>query len=89
MAELVVEFSPVADDLRARGLSPGDRALLVYPPSLEFALAFGGCLWAGLLPVPTYPPQPGSSPLQSQPRASRRRLGGRGLCPVAGLERLA
>ncbi|CBJ27587.1 conserved unknown protein [Ectocarpus siliculosus] len=44
---------------KGRGaLSPGDRVLLVYPPSLHFAVAFVACLRAGLVAVPVYPPDP-------------------------------
>ena len=32
------------------------RALLLYPPSLEFITAFMGCLYAGIIAVPAYPP---------------------------------
>ena len=35
---------------------PGDRALLLYPPGLEFICAFFGCLYAGVIAVPAYPP---------------------------------
>jgi acyl-CoA synthetase (AMP-forming)/AMP-acid ligase II/acyl carrier protein len=35
----------------------GSRALLVYPSDLEFIVAFFGCLYGGLIAVPTYPPQ--------------------------------
>jgi acyl-CoA synthetase (AMP-forming)/AMP-acid ligase II len=35
----------------------GDRALLVYPPGLEFIEAFLGCLAAGIIAVPAYPPR--------------------------------
>ncbi|HVX40327.1 MAG TPA: beta-ketoacyl synthase N-terminal-like domain-containing protein, partial [Gemmatimonadaceae bacterium] len=34
----------------------GDRALLLYPPGLEFVEAFFGCLHAALIAVPAYPP---------------------------------
>jgi acyl-CoA synthetase (AMP-forming)/AMP-acid ligase II len=44
--------------LRAWGFAPGDRAILVYPPSLDFVEAFLGCLAAGVIPVPVYPPNP-------------------------------
>ena len=37
--------------------SAGDRALLMYPPGLEFIAAFFGCLYAGVIAVPTYPPR--------------------------------
>jgi amino acid adenylation domain-containing protein/FkbM family methyltransferase len=32
----------------------GERALLVYPPGLEFVVAFYGCLYAGVIAVPTH-----------------------------------
>jgi len=35
----------------------GERALLLYPPGLDFIAAFFGCLYAGVIAVPTYPPQ--------------------------------
>ncbi len=34
----------------------GDRALLLYPPGLEYIVAFMGCIYAGVIPVPAYPP---------------------------------
>jgi len=36
----------------------GDRVLLVYPPSLDFIVAFFGCLKAGMIAVPVFPPDP-------------------------------
>ena len=39
-------------------LEPGDRALLLYPPSLDYVEAFFGCLYAGVIAVPAYPPNP-------------------------------
>ena len=36
--------------------SAGDRLLLAYPPGLEMICAFFGCVRAGLIPVPVYPP---------------------------------
>src|SRR5262245_12544119 len=38
---------------------PGDRALLLYAPGLAFVSAFFGCQYAGVVPVPAYPPRPG------------------------------
>jgi len=35
----------------------GDRALLLYPPGLEFICAWMGCLYAGVVAVPAYPPR--------------------------------
>ncbi|MCY2993428.1 MAG: AMP-binding protein [Planctomycetota bacterium] len=51
--------------LRARTLAarfaehagPGERALLLYPHGLEFIAAFLGCLYAGVVAVPAYPPR--------------------------------
>ncbi len=42
--------------LEAHNLSD-ERALLVYPPGLEFITAFFGCLYAGVVAVPVYPPR--------------------------------
>src|SRR5207237_1048391 len=33
------------------------RILLLYPPGLEFIAAFFGCLYAGMVAVPAYPPK--------------------------------
>jgi acyl-CoA synthetase (AMP-forming)/AMP-acid ligase II/3-oxoacyl-(acyl-carrier-protein) synthase/acyl carrier protein len=35
----------------------GDRALLMYPPGLDFVRAFMACLYAGVVAVPVYPPR--------------------------------
>lgn len=35
----------------------GDRVLLLYPPGLDFIVAFFGCLYAGVVAIPMYPPQ--------------------------------
>lgn len=36
----------------------GDRALILYSPGLDFTVAFWGCLYAGIIAVPVYPPHP-------------------------------
>ncbi|HZF13817.1 MAG TPA: amino acid adenylation domain-containing protein, partial [Thermoanaerobaculia bacterium] len=41
----------------AGAVPPGERALLLYPPGLEFLAAFFGCLCAGVIAVPAYPPR--------------------------------
>ncbi|MFI1534798.1 fatty acyl-AMP ligase [Streptomyces anandii] len=46
----------VAAWLQERGLT-GSRAMLLYPPGLEFVSAFLGCLAAGVVAVPGVPPQ--------------------------------
>jgi acyl-CoA synthetase (AMP-forming)/AMP-acid ligase II/acyl carrier protein len=35
----------------------GERALLLHPPGLEFLAALVGCLYAGVVAVPLYPPK--------------------------------
>ena len=47
--------------LQSRGEARGERLLLVYPPGLEYLVAFLGCLYAGAVAVPTYPPRRNSS----------------------------
>ncbi|TDD40355.1 hypothetical protein E1288_35515 [Saccharopolyspora elongata] len=44
--------------LEERDVRRGDRALLVYLPSLDFVSAFLGCLACGVIPVPVAPPNP-------------------------------
>ena len=34
-----------------------ERVLLLYPPGLDYIAAFFGCLYAGAVPVPAYPPR--------------------------------
>ena len=34
------------------------RAVLVYPPSLDFMVAFLACLKVGVVAVPVFPPNP-------------------------------
>lgn len=35
---------------------PGARAVLLYPPGTDFIVAFFGAIYAGVVPVPVYPP---------------------------------
>ena len=41
----------------SRSVRPGGRVLLLYPPGLDFVAAFFGCLYAGVIAVPAYPPR--------------------------------
>jgi acyl-CoA synthetase (AMP-forming)/AMP-acid ligase II len=41
-----------------RVAQPGDRALLLYAPSIDYVAAFIGCLYAGVIAVPAYLPDP-------------------------------
>ncbi|MDM8557193.1 type I polyketide synthase [Candidatus Parabeggiatoa sp. HSG14] len=38
-------------------VAPGERVLLLYPSGLDYIIAFLGCLYAGVIAVPTYPPR--------------------------------
>jgi acyl-CoA synthetase (AMP-forming)/AMP-acid ligase II/acyl carrier protein len=40
---------------------PGERVLLLYPSGLAYIAAFLGCLYAGAVAVPAYPPRPNRS----------------------------
>jgi acyl-CoA synthetase (AMP-forming)/AMP-acid ligase II len=48
----------VAAAITRRGAGPGSRVVLAYPPSPDFVIAFFGCLYAGAIAVPVYPPVP-------------------------------
>jgi len=56
-ASFIERTKAIAGDLRKNGrFGVGDRLLLAYPPGLEMICAFFGCVRAGLIPVPVYPP---------------------------------
>ena len=44
----------------------GERALLLYPAGLEFITGFFGCLYAGVVAVPVYPPRRNRSLMRIQ-----------------------
>ena len=61
-AETVLSYGEL--DRRARAVAArlglrarGERALLLYPPGLDFIAAFFGCLYAGAVAVPIFPPR--------------------------------
>ena len=54
--ELDAQARAIAAHLQAQGAA-GERALLLFPPGLEFVSAFFGCLYAGVVAVPAYPPR--------------------------------
>ncbi len=58
--ELEQQAKAIASTLQSQG-TIGERALLLYPPGLEFISAFFGCLYAGFVAVPAYPPRPNQS----------------------------
>ncbi len=54
--DLYLRSLAIANEL-INQVSPGDRALLLYAPGIEYIAAFLGCLKAGVIAVPVYPPQ--------------------------------
>ena len=62
--EIVMTYEEL--DRRARSIAAllqssadaGDKALLIFPPGLDFIAAYFGCLYAKILAVPVYPPHP-------------------------------
>ncbi|MCU0664556.1 MAG: amino acid adenylation domain-containing protein, partial [Myxococcota bacterium] len=54
-AELAQRARAIAASLR-KDLEPGDRALLLYAPGIDYITGFFGCLYAGVIAVPAYPP---------------------------------
>src|SRR3978361_1996272 len=61
--EAVISFGQLHDAANAfaarlSGVArPGERALLVFPPGVEFIVAFFGCLIAGVIAVPMMMPR--------------------------------
>ncbi|MDM8515193.1 fatty acyl-AMP ligase [Desulfobacterales bacterium HSG16] len=58
----------IAARLQAIGIGTGQRALLLYPPGIDYIAAFMGCLYAGVTAVPVYPPH------QARPERTLLRL---------------
>ncbi|NJN76784.1 MAG: fatty acyl-AMP ligase [Synechococcaceae cyanobacterium RL_1_2] len=58
--ELVHQAQAIATELH-RLQAQGERALLLYQPGLDFIVSFLGCLYAGVVPVPAYPPKANKS----------------------------
>ena len=66
-AQLDLKARAIGSRLHELGLA-GQRALLLYPPGVEYVAAFFGCLYAGAVAVPAYPPT-------RRPRSLERILG--------------
>ncbi|OON82593.1 fatty acyl-AMP ligase [Streptomyces tsukubensis] len=62
-AALDAEARQVASWLQGQ-CEPGDRVLLLHPPGLPFVIAFLGCLYAGVVAVPS--PMPGQFQYQQR-----------------------
>jgi amino acid adenylation domain-containing protein len=56
-AELDRRARGLAATLAREGIGNGARVLLLYPPGLDYIAAFFGCLCAGAVAVPAYPPR--------------------------------
>ncbi len=54
--ELDSRARKIAVSLQSRSLA-GERVLLFYLPGLDYIAAFFGCLYAGVIAVPAYPPR--------------------------------
>jgi amino acid adenylation domain-containing protein/non-ribosomal peptide synthase protein (TIGR01720 family) len=54
-AQLDRRARAVAAKLQSMGMT-GERALLLYPPGLDYIVGFFGCLYAGVVAVPASPP---------------------------------
>ncbi|MEB3339555.1 alpha/beta fold hydrolase [Okeania sp.] len=50
----------IAANLQSQN-AQGERVLLLYAPGLEFIAGFFGCLYAGAIAIPAYPPRPNQS----------------------------
>ena len=55
-SELDTRARQIAARLQELDLA-GERALLLFQPNLEYIAAFFGCLYAGVIAVPAYPPR--------------------------------
>lgn len=55
-AQLAEKAKAFAVTLFSKGIQSGDRAILIYPPGLDLIAAYFGCLYAGIIAVPVYPP---------------------------------
>lgn len=53
--ELLYKVKATAGFLQTK-LRAGDRAVLVYPPSLDFIIAYLACLHAKIISIPVFPP---------------------------------
>jgi len=59
--EATTRLASALVDEKKWNVRPGATVLLVYPPGLDFIIAFVACLKAGIVAVPVYPPRPGAS----------------------------
>lgn len=53
--DFLTKVKNIAGNLQMK-LDYGERVLILYPPGIEYNLAFISCVYAGAVPVPLYPP---------------------------------
>ena len=53
--ELSQKAKVIAGELQTK-TRVGDRVILIYPPGFDLIAAYFGCLYAGVVAVPVYPP---------------------------------
>ncbi len=56
-AELDARACAVASQLQEAGAKPGERALLLHAPGIDYVVGLVGCFYAGVVAVPAYPPR--------------------------------
>jgi acyl-CoA synthetase (AMP-forming)/AMP-acid ligase II/acyl carrier protein len=62
-ASITITYGELDQQARAIGArlqqmnAAGERALLLYPPGLDYIATFFGCLYAGVIAAPAYPPR--------------------------------
>ncbi|MBL7684763.1 MAG: AMP-binding protein, partial [Deltaproteobacteria bacterium] len=54
---LTKQAKALAVHLQEKGYA-GQTALLLFPPGIDYIVSFLGCLYAGVIAVPAYPPDP-------------------------------
>ena len=53
--ELHNSSKQLAAELQSQSLE-GERAIILFPPGIDYIISFLGCLYAQVIPVPAYPP---------------------------------
>jgi acyl-CoA synthetase (AMP-forming)/AMP-acid ligase II len=81
--ELDQRARAIAGTLPSLGLA-GERVLLLYPPGLDYVAAFFGCLYAGAVAVPAYPPRRNRSLARLQAIAADSRAAVALITPAVG-----
>lgn len=59
--ELHTKSVSLALQLKHSSIQRGERALLLFSPGLEFLVAYFGCLYVGIIPVPVIPSRRGKT----------------------------